>query len=83
MDYSKYQNNLPWENRRKNEAAFHAYNAETIRLTNLFKADLFEEYGVADNPKADDAFNLAWQHGHSAGYSEVANYFDDFVRLIL
>jgi hypothetical protein len=59
-----------------------AYNAESARLEGLFKAALFEEYGVTGHPKADKCYSLAWEHGHSAGFSEVANYFSEFVELI-
>lgn len=47
-----------------------------------FKASALKAYGVADNPKADMAFNLAWQYGHHAGYHEVDNYFSEIVDLI-
>ena len=59
-----------------------AYRAETSRLEEEFKTDLFDEHGVTDHPKAQKVFALAWEHGHSAGYSEIAIYFDDFVELI-
>jgi hypothetical protein len=47
-----------------------------------FKADLFDEHGVTGHPKANRAFDLAWDRGHSAGYQEVANYFDDLADLL-
>jgi hypothetical protein len=47
-----------------------------------FKIELFKFYDVTDNPKANKAFNLAWDFGHSCGYSEVNNYFIDLVELI-
>jgi hypothetical protein len=47
-----------------------------------FKSDLFTDFGVTNNPKADKAFQLAWEYGHSAGYYEVINYFHDLVTLI-
>lgn len=59
-----------------------AYNAEENRLHNEFVADLYEELGVKDNPKADKAFALAWDYGHSSGYSSVCSYFVELVELI-
>jgi len=59
------------------------YNDECNKLHQEFQNDLFEEYGVSDNPKRFKCFDLAWEHGHSSGYSEVYNYFGDFVELIL
>lgn len=47
-----------------------------------FKADLLQAYGVTGNPKSDRAFSIAWEHGHSCGYSEVAIVFADLVELI-
>lgn len=47
-----------------------------------FKADLLQAYGVTGNPKSDMAFSLAWEQGHSCGYSEVAIVFADLVELI-
>jgi hypothetical protein len=49
---------------------------------NEFKTDLLADFGVVGNPKADKAFNLAWEYGHSSGYYEVVNYFHDLVDLI-
>jgi len=43
---------------------------------------LYKEYEVEEDPKRAKAFGLAWEHGHSDGYSEVENYFMDFVELI-
>jgi hypothetical protein len=66
-----------------------AYYAETRKYRDLqnalereFKADLFDEHGVTAHPKANRAFDIAWEHGHSSGYSEVANYFDDLADLL-
>lgn len=46
------------------------------------KKRLFEECDVEDNPKADLCWAKAYEHGHSAGYDEVANCFYDLVELI-
>ena len=59
-----------------------AHNEDTARLEDQFRADLFEEYGVSGHPKANLCYSKAWEHGHSAGLSEVALYFEDFVELI-
>lgn len=58
------------------------YDDESSKLYQEFRNDLFEEYGVSDNPKRFRCFELAWEHGHSSGYSDVYNYFGDFVELI-
>lgn len=47
-----------------------------------FIPDLFADFGVTNNPKAEKAYRLAYEYGHSAGYYEVVNYFSDLVELI-
>ena len=37
--------------------------AEGRRLREKFKSDLFDDLGIADNPKADLLFNLALEYG--------------------
>jgi ArsR family metal-binding transcriptional regulator len=64
------------------EAHRKEYDAESAKLHQEFVKDLFEEFGVCNNPKSIRCFELAWEHGHSSGYSEVYNYFGDFVELI-
>jgi hypothetical protein len=68
------------------KTAFYAesnkYSDARNKLEAEFKADLFDEHGVTGHPKANRAFDIAWDHGHSSGYSEVANYFDDLADLL-
>lgn len=73
----KYSNNLPFGVTSKEE-----YRAETARLEAEFKADLEREYGFVGHPKADAIYALAWDYGHSAGYSEVAMYYDELAQLL-
>ena len=58
------------------------YNDESAKLHREFQNDLFEYYGVSDNPKRFKCFELAWEHGHSSGLEEVYGYFGDLVVLI-
>jgi hypothetical protein len=64
------------------EKQMQAFREEHARLEMEFKEDLFEEFDVVDNPKADKCFSLAWQYGHGAGFPEVYNYFIELVELI-
>ena len=59
------------------------YYAKDKELADQFKVDLYEEYGVTNNPKNDLLFSKAYELGHSAGYQEIENYFSDLVDLIL
>lgn len=63
-------------------AARAAYRFDVARLILEFKADLLEDSGVTGHPKAEKCFSLAWDHGHSAGLSEVKMYFEEFVELL-
>lgn len=47
-----------------------------------FKKDLFEYYGISNNPKKDKAWSYAWDHGHSSGFYEVAQVMGEIVDLI-
>ena len=64
------------------KAQLKLYNGEESRLYEEFQQDLFEDYGVSDNPKRFKCFALAWERGHSCGYSEVHGVFGDLVELI-
>ena len=60
-----------------------AYNERQTALHEEFKHDLIEENGLASNPKVELLFSKAWEHGHSAGYQEVAYWFNDLAELVL
>ena len=64
------------------EAHRRLYNTEKQKLEQEFQDDLFYEFEVSDNPKRHKCFALAWENGHANGYSEVYNYFGDYVELI-
>lgn len=64
------------------KAVRQAYHNEEARINAEFMNDLFEEHGVLENPKRVKCFELAWDQGHSSGYSEIAIYFEQFVDLI-
>jgi hypothetical protein len=58
------------------------YNKKLNMLKEEFKADLFNEFDVTNNPKRDLCFEKACDIGHSSGYSEIYNVFSDLVDLI-
>lgn len=58
------------------------YRKKRSELNLQFEHALYKEYGVENNPKRQKCFELAWEHGHSSGFSEVENYFSEFVELI-
>jgi hypothetical protein len=58
------------------------YNRASADRSEEFKNDLFVEFGVEDNPKREQCYGIAYDMGHSNGFSEVYNYFDQLVELI-
>jgi|SRR6185295_6894010 len=78
-----YNTKLPYERHSKNFEVYVAYNEDQARLCKQFKLDLEVEHGVIGNPKADKLFEIAWEQGHSSGYSEVALHYDQLVVLII
>lgn len=59
------------------------YNETEQYLESLFWRDAFEELGIPLNhPKADKLKSLAWDHGHSSGYSEVFYWLTELSDLI-
>lgn len=63
-------------------AAKEQYREKQAELNIQFEHALYKEYDVENNPKRQKCFELAWEHGHSSGFSEVENYFSEFVELI-
>jgi hypothetical protein len=59
-----------------------AYGAESARLEAKFRDDLEAEHDTKGHPKADMLYSMAYDRGHSAGMSEVANYYDELSQLI-
>jgi flagellar biosynthesis/type III secretory pathway protein FliH len=46
------------------------------------KQELAECYGLPRDERFEQAYSIAWQRGHSGGFSDVASAFDDIVPLI-
>jgi hypothetical protein len=60
-----------------------AYDDGEALAHKKFKNDLFEEYGVSNNPKREKAYAYAWNEGHAYGMYEVAVIFGRIVHLII
>lgn len=58
------------------------YGAAQQEVQERFKADLFREFGVENNPKRELLFNKAWERCHSEGFFGVAGEFEHLVELI-
>lgn len=60
-----------------------AWRAEDARMTAKFREDALKAVGLWGHPKADKIYAFAWEHGHSSGLSEVANWLDDLADLFV
>jgi len=58
------------------------YQKKIDELYQKFMQDMFNEFGVSDNPKRGLLFSKAWEQGHSEGYESVYDSFSDMVDLI-
>ena len=50
------------------------YYQEQCRLEAKFFEDCANQYGYTNNPKRGCLETLAWEKGHSSGYSEIHNW---------
>jgi hypothetical protein len=90
MDFSKYNRKNKWFSRQEcsgeDDFQYHKklYIDESFYLDQLFWKDTFEELGISqDHPKAGILKNLAWELGHSAGYSEIFSYASDLADFLM
>ena len=86
LDFDTYKNKLPYATRKAQPALHEAYCRENARLEAKFKADALYDVGLAgpkgQHPKADKAFALAWEHGHSSGHHKVYGFLQDLAELL-
>ena len=59
-----------------------AYGKAMSDKATEFYNDLLDEHDLKDGPKVAKAYQIAWEHGHSSGFGEVANWFSELVDLI-
>lgn len=80
-----FKTKLPYDTKRNNPAVFKAFMDDQARLENEFWRAVEEENGTTSLPEnvKSKLRSLAWEHGHSAGYSEVNYYYSDFCELAL
>lgn len=59
-----------------------ASSAEAGRIESEFKTALGKELGVSAHPKFDKMYSIAYSHGHSSGFTEVAMYAEELSELL-
>jgi hypothetical protein len=74
---SKYNTKEAFREARKE------HHQETYRLEAMFKADALDETGLTGHPKAEKAWALAWDRGHSSGLYEVLGNLQELADLLL
>lgn len=82
INAGEYKNEKPYSSRSKNLKAWTDYMDEDTRLANKFRHDIAEECGILGHPKEEKVWNMAWEHGHSSGFSEIAIFYSDFADLV-
>ena len=82
MDFNSYENNLEFAYKKQDPDKYDKYYREETRLYNKFRSDLLESLGITNHQKADRLFSLAWELGHSSGYTEVYSYACELVELL-
>lgn len=65
------------------KAKYEAYKKSEREGLELFKKDALEEAGLTKHTKADKAYALAWEKGHSCGLLEVLYELEDLAELLI
>jgi len=60
-----------------------AYNTESQELVRKFRVALEVSYELQNHPNRDKIWRKAWDDGHSGGYGEVLNEYDELAQLLL
>lgn len=62
---------------------YEMHQADAQRRHAEFEADVLEEVGLTNHPKAGKVYAKAWEMGHASGYAEVAHYVFDLAEIVL
>lgn len=83
IDTGYYNNKMEYPGFAKGaEGAREAYRTENYRLYEQLRKDALEVVGLKGHKKAEATYKMAWEYGHSSGYSEVLNYLIDLAELV-
>lgn len=63
-------------------AARRTYGEAAGKIVEEFRQDLFAELGIADNPRREKLYSLAYERGHAHGFEEVFSQAQSLVELI-
>lgn len=62
--------------------ALKAYLADSARLDDEFYRDIADHNGITDHPMRKKIESKAYERGHSGGYSEIADAYEDYVEIL-
>lgn len=85
MNFDDYNTTVPYvsySDRITNPEGYAAYTKDCSDKIDKFKKDLFDELGIANNPKREKLYAKAYQMGHAYCYSDIYGYACDLVELI-
>ena len=93
LERGDYKNKKEYVRFSENPDVYDVYRKEENRILNQFKNDCFVELKLLEfsadkstvlfkHSKAELLYSKAWEHGHSAGLSEVWTVMQDLVDLI-
>jgi hypothetical protein len=77
-----YSTKLPYVTNSKDPVGHDAYNYDQYRLDVEFKRDALEYVGLTNHPKRNKVWSMAWDHGHSSGWSEILYWIVEFSELL-
>jgi hypothetical protein len=74
----EFKSKIPYskENREK-------WKEDERRLRDEFKKAALDETCLAGHPKAQKAWEMAWDRGHASGYCEVLSELEELANLLL
>ncbi len=58
------------------------YQLAEAEIVKMFKQEVFNFLEIANNPKREKLWKIAWEYGHANGFSQVAFYAEDLIELI-
>jgi hypothetical protein len=71
---------LAVQEKRRNERREQQEQARIARDNH--RALLAADAGLANHPKLDKLYDLAWSYGHSGGWGDVEAHFHEFAELL-
>jgi hypothetical protein len=81
-----YKNPIEWVGRGSGDETRRAqrakYDEAEIECLRRFKADVIASENLTDHPKADRAYEMAWDDGHSEGLESVYYSFVQLAELL-